>query len=163
MHRIRKKSSTSRLSLEEFLPYQLSVVTETISALLAKGYERQFGITIFEWRILAVIGEHGKLSTHEVIDCTRMDRVRVSRAVIRLAEKGLIIRTTNPEDARAHILDFSPSGSGIYHQIVPVAESIESKLAAALSQNEVRQLRAILKKLDTTAKHLIDSADSLTD
>lgn len=147
-----KNSRPEKLALDEFLPYRLSVVAEAVSTLLAKGYERQFGITIAEWRVLAVIGEYGKQTTQEVIDRTRMDRVRVSRAVIRLADKGLIDRTANPADARAQILDFSGNGLATYRKIVPFARSIQSKLAASLSSEEIRQIDVILGKLDACAR-----------
>lgn len=153
-----KHTRVPQLALDEFLPYRLSVVAETVSNLIAKGYERQFGITIAEWRILAVLGESGKLTTQEVIDRTRMDRVRVSRAVIRLVDKGLLLRMPNPLDARAHILDFSSSGLAIYRQIVPLARSIQSKLAAALSPGEAKQFDLILKKLDARARLLDETS-----
>ncbi|QDM17188.1 winged helix-turn-helix transcriptional regulator [Tardiphaga sp. vice352] len=148
------KRSSSNLSLGEFLPYRLSVVAETVSALIAKGYERQFGITIPEWRVLAVIGENGKLTTQQVIDHTRMDRVRVSRAVIRLADKGFLARIANPADARAQILAFSPAGAEIYQQIIPYARTIQRKLVDSLSPDEAKQLVVILQKLDVCAKLL---------
>lgn len=160
MSRQPAKRSPSKLSLGEFLPYRLSVVAETVSALIAKGYERQFGITIPEWRVLAVIGENGRMTTQQVIDHTRMDRVRVSRAVIRLADKGLVARVANPADARAQILDFAPDGAEIYRQIIPYARTIQRKLAESLRQDEAKQLIAILEKLDVCAKLLGEKADA---
>jgi hypothetical protein len=38
------------------------------------------GISVPEWRVMAVLGEHSPQSTQEVIARTEMDRVRVSRA-----------------------------------------------------------------------------------
>jgi hypothetical protein len=66
-----------------------SVVAEVVSRLFAARYEPRFGLMIPEWRILAVIGESGAQTTQQVIDRTRMDRVRVSRAVNRLSDKRL--------------------------------------------------------------------------
>ena len=50
------KDRTQNFDLERFLPYRLSVLTNTISQGIAAGYREQFGISITEWRILAVLG-----------------------------------------------------------------------------------------------------------
>ncbi len=50
---------------------------------------------------MAVLGERSPQATQELIDRTRMDRVKVSRAAIRLEDKGLIVRNQSPGDRRA--------------------------------------------------------------
>ena len=44
------------LDLEKFLPYQLSVLSNTISAAIAETYSSRYGLSISEWRVLAVLG-----------------------------------------------------------------------------------------------------------
>ncbi|HEY0524553.1 MAG TPA: MarR family transcriptional regulator, partial [Stellaceae bacterium] len=44
------------LELERFLPYRLSVVSNRISATIARLYARRFDLTIPEWRLMAVLG-----------------------------------------------------------------------------------------------------------
>src|SRR3954454_12826409 len=52
----------SALILEEFLPYRLSVLTSTVSRALARMYEQRFGLTVAEWRIMAILARFGPLS-----------------------------------------------------------------------------------------------------
>ena len=42
------------LNLERFLPYRLSVLSNTVSSRIAKSYAR-FQLTIPEWRVMAVL------------------------------------------------------------------------------------------------------------
>lgn len=139
------------LVLAEFLPYRFSVVAERMSRIFAERYEREFGLSIPEWRVMAVLGERASRSTQEVIEATEMDRVKVSRAVIRLVDKGLVARKPHPDDQRAHMLSLTRRGLGIYRQIVPLARSLQAELAAALKPGELEALDRILAKLHASA------------
>jgi DNA-binding MarR family transcriptional regulator len=145
------------LILQDFLPYRLSIVTEAVSGLFATRYQERFGITIPEWRVVAVVGQHGTLSTQQVIEHTGMDRVRVSRAVIRLADKALLDRRPHPHDQRAQVLQLSPQGRAIYQEIMPLARDLQAALAAALTDTEQRQLGAILDKISSRTRELSEA------
>ncbi|MCQ4160305.1 MarR family winged helix-turn-helix transcriptional regulator [Roseomonas sp. GC11] len=135
------------LILRDFLPYRLSVVTEAVSSLFATRYQERFGLSIPEWRVVAVVGQQGELSTQQVIEHTGMDRVRVSRAVIRLADKGLLERRAHPQDQRAQVLRLGEPGRAIYEEIVPLARDLQAQLSAALTPEELRTLGEILDKI----------------
>lgn len=146
------------LILQDFLPYRLSVVTEAVSSLFAAHYQERFGLSIPEWRVVAVVGQQGMLSTQKVIELTGMDRVRVSRAVIRLADKALLERQAHPSDQRAQILRLSPQGRAVYREIVPLAREIQAGLASALTMEEQRQLAGILEKIGRRTRELSGQA-----
>jgi DNA-binding MarR family transcriptional regulator len=135
------------LILADFLPYRLSIAAERVSRAFAARYEAEFGLTIPEWRVMAVLGERAPRSTQEVIETTEMDRVKVSRAAIRLADKGLIARAAVPGDARAHRLSLTRQGAAMYRRIVPIALRLQAELAGALAPDEVVALDRILTKL----------------
>lgn len=150
----RNASDAVPLVLGEFLPYRLSVVAEEVSRLFATRYEAEFGLSIGEWRVLAVLGELAPRSTQQVIEKTGMDRVRVSRAAIRLADKGLVERSRLPGDARARLLRPSARGRAVYRRIVPLARDMQAALTEALTLQEQGQLDAILRKLAARAAAL---------
>ena len=147
--------SEAPLVLGEFLPYRISVAAEAVSALFASRYEERFGLTIPEWRVMAVVGEHQQQSTQQVIERTGMDRVRVSRAVIRLGDKGLLDRVTHPRDQRAQLLHLTRKGQGVYDQIVPLAREMQAALASTLSVAERETFENLLTKIGHEAKRLL--------
>jgi DNA-binding MarR family transcriptional regulator len=147
-------AGTPQLVLHDFLPYRISVVAEAVSHLFATRYEERFGLSIPEWRVMAVLGEGAPQTTQQVIARTGMDRVRVSRAVIRLADKGLLDRAPLPHDQRAQRLSLSPAGREIYARIVPLAQEMQAALAAALTEQERAQLDRILGKLAARAAEM---------
>lgn len=151
----RKQNSAQKpLILQEFLPYRLSTVTEAVSGLFAMRYQERFGLSIAEWRVVAVVGQHGQISTQEVIEKTSMDRVRVSRAVIRLADRSLLTREPHPQDQRAQVLTLSPAGQRIYEDIVPLARNMQAALSSALTTEELQQLGIILEKIACRTREL---------
>jgi DNA-binding MarR family transcriptional regulator len=159
MSKSKPETDAEPLVLQDFLPYRLSVVTEAVSGLFATRYQERFGLSIPEWRVVAVVGQQGGPSTQEVIERTGMDRVRVSRAVIRLADKGLLERLQHPRDQRAQLLQLSRQGRAVYREIVPLAREMQAALASALSEAEQRQLGTILEKIGRRTRELSGAAE----
>lgn len=89
----------TRLKLDEFLPYRLSIASNRVSSAIATAYQSLFGLRIPEWRLIAVIAESDGLTQQALGVATRMDKVTVSRAAIALVDRGLVqrqpIRTTS--------------------------------------------------------------------
>ena len=79
-----------KLHLEGFLPYRLSVLSNTVSSAIAAAYFANFGLSIPEWRIVAVLAANPGLSAAEVTARTAMDKVAVSRAVALHYERQLV-------------------------------------------------------------------------
>ena len=48
--------TAQRLRLESFVPYRLSVLTNRMSNEIARHYSDRFGLSIPEWRVIAVSG-----------------------------------------------------------------------------------------------------------
>ena len=99
-----KATSSSVFELERFLPYRLSLLTNTVSQGIAASYRDEHGISITEWRILAVLGRYPGLTASEVTDRTAMDKVTIHRGVKSLLEKQFLERRSDTADRRRRIL-----------------------------------------------------------
>jgi DNA-binding MarR family transcriptional regulator len=143
----RDQAVVSSLELETFLPYRLSVLSNRVSGRIARSYETRFGLTIPEWRVMAVLGRFPGLTAAEVADRTAMDKVQVSRAVARLQRSGRIEQRAVDGDRRAKHLSLSAAGKIDHGEIVPLAREMEQRLVVALSAAERSQLDQILDKL----------------
>lgn len=137
------------LSLDDFLPYCLSVTANRVAQDLAQIYEQRFNLGIPEWRVMAAVGEaQGTgLSGRAVAERTAMDKVRVSRAVSGLKAKGLLRQTVDGGDRRRSLLRLTAKGQAVYAKIIPAARAREAWLLAQLSQDEIRDLKKILARL----------------
>jgi DNA-binding MarR family transcriptional regulator len=137
----------SKLHLENFLPYRLSVLSNTVSGAIAAAYFAHFGLSIPEWRVMAVLAANPGLSAAEVTARTAMDKVAVSRAVAALLAAGRLRRTMAKSDRRRTHLELTPSGTRVYGQVVPVALNYERHLIAPLSAKDRATLDRILRIL----------------
>ena len=135
------------LDLEHFLPYRLSVLSNTVSQAIAAIYEQRFALSITEWRVMAVLGRYDGLSAREVAERTAMDKVAVSRALARLIGAGRVRRQTADHDRRQSVLRLSAKGWRVYEQIAPLALEHERRLLAHLDRREREWLGRILDKL----------------
>ncbi len=142
------------LILEEFLPYRLSVLSNTISSAIAGAYASRFGLTIPQWRIVAVLGRFPGLSAREVADKTAMDKVAVSRAVGRLRAAGYIDHKLASDDRRRSVLELSPSGRELLGQVAPLAKAYEEKLLDGLSGEDRDHLERALSRLLQRARKI---------
>lgn len=144
------------IKLESFLPYRLSVLANVTSSAIAAAYEERFGLTIPEWRVIAVLTRHPGLSAREVAEKSRMDAVAVSRAVNRLLRAGRLRRAVAADDRRRSILQVSAAGAAVYRGVAPLALEFERSLLDALSPGDRATLDRLLGQLTARAEALAD-------
>src|SRR5450755_4047908 len=145
-----------RLDLERFTPYRLSVLSNRVSSAIARQYSNRFGLSIPEWRTMAVLGGTPNLSARDVAERTAMDKVQVSRAVESLMRARRVQRQADPDDGRITRLSLTAKGRAIYDEVVPLALHLEDVFLSALTVEERRQFDALMTKLARQA-HLLGS------
>ncbi len=136
------------LKLDRFLPYRLSVTSNSVSAAVATTYQALFGLRIAEWRLIAVIAEQRAMTQQALGAKTRMDKVMVSRAATALVDRGLLARQPNPEDQRSHLLALTAAGQALYDNVAPKALELEAQLFAGFSTSEIAAFTAMLDRIE---------------
>jgi DNA-binding MarR family transcriptional regulator len=142
------------IDLEHFLPYRLSVLSNVLSTAIAAAYEDRFGLTIPEWRVIAVLTRYPGLSAREVAGRTRMDAVAVSRAVNRLLKAGRLRRAMAADDRRRSVLQVSAAGAALYREVAPLALAYERELLQTLDPRSRESFDASLRQLMVRADAL---------
>ncbi|PXA85544.1 MarR family transcriptional regulator [Nostoc sp. 3335mG] len=144
------------LILDRFLPYRLSYTSNLVSDAIADTYKALFGLSIPEWRLVALIAEREGITQQEIGSLSRMDKVTVSRAAIALTERGLIARQPNPADKRSQLLALSEAGRSLYAAVAPKALEMEHAVFGRFSQAELDAFTAMLHRIDAA---VLDAAD----
>ncbi len=142
------------LILEDFLPYRLSITSHTVSTNIARVYEKRFGVSIPEWRVIAILGRYPGLSAVEVADRTLMDKVAVSRAVTKLIKNGRIDREFADADRRRSILNLSEAGQQVHNEIGALALQFEQELLQDISDKDYETFGSILEQILDKARQL---------
>lgn len=142
------------LHLERFLPYRLNVVGTLGGRALGRIYGEHFGIGIPEWRVVAQLGEFGKLTSRDIGELAQMHKTKVSRAVGELEKRGLVSRTENRQDRRESFVTLTAAGRRIYDQIVPLALGFEARWIEGIAADELKVFERVLSTLTERGRHL---------
>lgn len=144
-------------ALENFLPYRLSLLSNTVSEGIARAYRKAHDLTVTEWRVIAVLGRFPGETASQIVDRTAMDKVTVSRAVRKLLERGVVERSPVEQDRRRQALRLTrPKGWHLFRTIVPQALAYERRLLDTLDIDEQASLQGLLDKLQARARELHD-------
>ncbi|NBD08920.1 MULTISPECIES: MarR family winged helix-turn-helix transcriptional regulator [Corallococcus] len=152
------QARAARLTLDDFLPYRLSVADNVVSQRIARVYAAEDGLSTQEWRLIAVLGEDGERSQLELVRRTRMEKVPVSRAARSLEERGLVRRATSKSDARSRRLTLTAAGRRLYARVAPAALQAEAEVLAELKPAERAVLRALLERVERAAIRALQQA-----
>jgi DNA-binding MarR family transcriptional regulator len=147
-------TQSKNLRLAGFVPYRLSVLANTVSTAIAGAYAQRFGLSIPEWRVIAVLAERPNLSAAEVAAQTAMDKVAVSRAVASLLRDKRLQRRMARADRRRSVLRLSVAGERVYSEVVPFALAYEKALLEPLDSADRVTLDKLLRVLLARAEEL---------
>ncbi len=146
-----KEAPTLELELQEFLPYRISILANTLSRALAARYAEEFDLSVPQWRVMAVLGRESGLSPGEVVERTAMDKVAVSRAVAGLVRANRVSQMVDPADGRRRRLRLTAGGRRIYRRIVPRALDFEKRFMDQLDSRDRALLEELLPVLQRAA------------
>ena len=138
---------SDELILEKFMPYRLARLSSTVSSTIARVYDKEFGLSIPEWRVIAILGRFPGLSAVEVAEQTFLDKVAVSRAVTKLLKSGRIDREFADADRRRSILNLSEKGREVHDGVAKLALEFEKNLLDGLDEAEIEKFDKVMDKL----------------
>lgn len=143
----------SPLELQGYLPYRLAVTYNLVSRAFATQCRETTGLSIPEWRVLAVLGrQKSALTSQDVVHRTAMDKAKVSRAVSSLVDKALIRRDGDAYDHRLNRLSLTETGEEVYRTLVPMALDLERRLTDSISEEEMATFNGLLERLQHSAR-----------
>ena len=140
--------SNVSLNLDRFLPYRLNRLAHNVGVSLATIYTDAFGISRSQWRVMALLGQHQRLTAKQICTITHMDKVKVSRAVNGLVKFNYLQTTPDKADKRVVLLTHSLQGKELFQVMVPQVQAWEEDFLKKLSAQEISQLATIIDKLD---------------
>lgn len=143
-----------RLELAGHLPFLLSQVSRMLSIGASRTFQKQFGIGVREWRVIAILGDQGPANAGEMVGPAAFDKATVSRAINTLEMLGYVERLPDESDGRKQLVRLTAAGVGLHDRIVPLAKMRAKVLESALTAQERKQFFAIVEKLRTQIEWL---------
>jgi DNA-binding MarR family transcriptional regulator len=153
----------SRTRFEQLLSYRLHLLVNVNERAANMLYARKFGITLNEWRVMALLGECERLPVNEIARRTDLDKSRVSRLAAGLVKRRYLSRSANKDDARSVMLKLTPVGLAIHGRMF-TEESLrrQERLLSCLNKSERDHIESAIDKLIAEAR-LIYEEERLAD
>jgi DNA-binding MarR family transcriptional regulator len=145
----------TELRITDLVSYRLGRVANLASRGAALRYRREFGVSLMEWRIVALLGAFAPMSLNDVAKEAGLDKGQASRAVSALRGRGVIARAVAAGDARLVSLSLTREGATLYRGLMKAAAERNDALAGALTREERLCLDRALDKLGRAAQALI--------
>ncbi|MFT4090990.1 MAG: MarR family winged helix-turn-helix transcriptional regulator [Asticcacaulis sp.] len=141
----------TKLALDNYLPYRLSVASNAVSSLISTAYDSLYALKVPEWRLIWVLNEDGPSTQQALVKRTGMDKVTISRAAQALAKRRLITRAPHEHDGRSHHLILTVEGQRLFDDVSPSAVEYEKEVLADLSEGEIQTLKDLLRRVEDAA------------
>ena len=144
----KRNRQVPNLDINNFLPYLLASLAHKVSSRLSRIYQREYALSIPEWRILATLNQGTPLTSKDIATKAYMDKVKVSRAVQTLSKKRWIRKIMHAEDNRTYLVALSKKGQQVMDKITPIALNWQNQLLKTLSKSERETLFVVIDKLN---------------
>lgn len=149
------KNGKGRLGIKDLVSYRVHVVANLVSRGAAMRYRREFDVSLWEWRTIALLGDHAPLSLNELARSAGLDKSQMSRVVSGLIERGLVLRGADESDGRGVQLSLTKAGERVHVGLINAATERNEALMACLTDEEAACLDRALGKLADGARELI--------
>lgn len=106
-----------------------------------------YGLTGAQFTILRRIAEGAADTAAELCRLLQYDTGSMTRMLDRLEEKGAITRHRSPDDRRVVKIQLTPVGTEQYPKLRDEVRNTVNRLFAALSDDDLTQLRTLLSRL----------------
>jgi DNA-binding MarR family transcriptional regulator len=143
-------------TIRELLSYRLHQVANLLSRGAEMRYRREFGVSLWEWRTVALLGGADEpQSLNELARAAGIDKGQMSRVVSGLTRRKIIFREADANDARGIRLSLTPSGKRLYRKLISAAAERNSAFLGCLSARERMCLEKAMAKLSSEARAFI--------
>lgn len=115
---------------------------------------RELGLSDFEWRVLAQVGDRAPMSLNELAAASAHDKGQLSRGVKRLVEAGLLVRESRRGE-RGVFISPTPAGEEVYDRLVRLAVKQNEALIDGLSSEQLKLFSTVLDQLEANARALL--------
>ena len=135
-----------RIELSDFLPYLLNRAGMRIGVMFSHDVA-PYGVTLPMWRVLLELWHKDDHRLGELAERTSIDLSTLSRLVVTMQRKRLVVRRRSGEDGRALSLKLTPKGLKLVETAAPYAIYYEKLAMKGLSRAEVAALKRMLRKV----------------
>ena len=143
-------------TIKELLSYRLHQVANLLSRGAEMRYRREFGVSLWEWRTVALLGGAGEpQSLNQLARAAGMDKGQMSRVVSGLTKRRIVFRQADANDGRGIQLSLTSLGKILYQKLIRAAAERNVAFLGCLTAQERKCLEQAMTKLAHEARGFI--------
>lgn len=132
--------------VSDYLLYLLAAVSDRASAQF-HAHARTHGLRVPEWRVLACLADEDGAIVTRLAALSLLEQSRLTRIVDQMAQRGLVTRRPDPQDARRVRVYLTDEGRRLATRLVIDARAHEAGVLALLDPDDAQALKPLLKTL----------------
>jgi DNA-binding MarR family transcriptional regulator len=145
---------SAKIDLGDYLPYLVNRVGTIIADQFGAEALSRHGLSIAEWRVLAVLASNGGQRQTDLADLTSIEASTLSRLVSRLVRMGLATRTRSANSNREVVVKLSTKGQSLVARLIPIACDYEAAAIAGMTAQELAVLKRCLRRVYRNMKNV---------
>ena len=151
----------SAAEVDDFIIVRATSFTSKIQRAMVRDVLRAEDLPVLEWRLLFSVARFGSCHLAYITRRTSIDPAHGSRAVAALENKGLIMRTDDPQNKRRRLISLTDQGKVVFDRVWPLARQKMAQVTQALSRDELNALKALLDKANAAAEPLLGGKERI--
>ena len=145
------------LTVDAFITTLMSQVGNALRRTITVPYAEQFGLTVSEWRVLALVAHAGRIAFSDVVQQSTSDKALVSRTLKLLEGRGLVTLSYEGNTPRKKVFCLiSAAGEALHAQAIPLARA---RQAAAIRVLPPEERDAMYRALMRLRRYCLEDGD----
>ncbi len=128
----------------------LGFLFSDISRLFRQHFQvgmEEYGLTLAQSRVLIHVARFDGIKQVDLADILEVRPMTLARLIDQLAKDGLVKRTADASDRRAHLVVLTEKAGPYLQSIIKVGSSVTQNVLGNFTPEEVSALQSALKKL----------------
>lgn len=140
---------------EELSLYLLVVLARAYNSVMGHSNRsiQSHGLNSTEFGVLDVLYHKGPQPLQKIGEKVLISSGNITYVVDKLQKKNLLVRRASSEDRRVIYAELTEEGTRLFERIFPVHKKKIEEAVGGLTEAEMRQTAALLRKLGTTAQN----------
>lgn len=126
--------------------------------MLLERHLSQAGASFGTWTVLAMLESGGQAVQRVLAASLGIEGPTLTRHLDRLEELGLIRRNRDGADRRYALIELTAAGRALCHELDAIARAANDELLAGFSDDEITQLKGMLRRLAGNAVNVGEQA-----